>query len=86
MTQLPEVRYQFGDVILDVLNLKLTVSGVQRALEPKSFRLLQFLVENRTRVVPAPQGPRVKLSPGPHVFRARSLLYRPSAALTLAHA
>ena len=52
MTQLPEDGYQFGDVVVDVLNLRLTVSGVVRLLEPKSFRLLQFLVENRRRVVP----------------------------------
>ncbi len=52
MTQLPEDRYRFGDVVLDVLNLKLTVSGAPRSLEPKSFRLLQFLIENRRRVVP----------------------------------
>jgi eukaryotic-like serine/threonine-protein kinase len=52
VTQLPEDGYQFGDVVVDVLNLRLTVSGVVRLLEPKSFRLLQFLVENRRRVVP----------------------------------
>ena len=44
--------YVFGEVRLDVSNLRLTVSGELRPLEPKSFRLLQFLVENRHRVVP----------------------------------
>ncbi|HYL78934.1 MAG TPA: winged helix-turn-helix domain-containing protein [Bryobacteraceae bacterium] len=44
-------RYRFGAVELDVQNLVLTVAGETRPLEPKSFRLLQFLVENRGRVV-----------------------------------
>ena len=48
---LPRDLYQFGDVCLDVLNLRLTVSGEPRALEPKSFRTLQFLIENRHRAV-----------------------------------
>jgi DNA-binding winged helix-turn-helix (wHTH) protein len=52
MTHSPGDRYQFGDVVLDVLNLRLTVSGAPRPLEPKSFHLLQFLIENRNRVVP----------------------------------
>src|SRR5579872_3628312 len=44
--------YQFGNVHVDVSNLRLTVDGEARPLEPKSFRLLQFLIENRHRVVP----------------------------------
>jgi Tol biopolymer transport system component/DNA-binding winged helix-turn-helix (wHTH) protein len=52
MTHLPADRYHFGDVILDVLNLRLTVLGTVRPLEPKSLHLLQFLIENRDRVVP----------------------------------
>lgn len=52
MTQLPQCRYRFGNVELDVSNLRLTVSGEMRPLEPKSFRLVQFLIENRHRVVP----------------------------------
>lgn len=51
MTELPQPAYRFGDVILDSSNLRLTVSGEVRALEPKAFRLLQFLIENRQRVV-----------------------------------
>lgn len=48
----PQSRsYQFGDCALDLLNLRLTVGGEVRTLEPKSFRTLQFLIENRHRVV-----------------------------------
>ncbi len=47
----PRDLYQFGDVSLDVSNLRLTVSGEPRSLEPKSFRTLQFLIENRHRAV-----------------------------------
>jgi Tol biopolymer transport system component/DNA-binding winged helix-turn-helix (wHTH) protein len=45
------VRYRFGDVDLDVQNLRVTVDGQIRPLEPKSCRLLVFLVENRGRTV-----------------------------------
>jgi Tol biopolymer transport system component/DNA-binding winged helix-turn-helix (wHTH) protein len=51
MTELPQPCYRFGDVLLDSSNLRLTVSGEVRTLEPKAFRLLQFLIENRQRVV-----------------------------------
>ena len=44
--------YRFDDVSLDVQNLQLTVHGEIRPLEPKSFRLLEFLIKNRGRVVP----------------------------------
>jgi DNA-binding winged helix-turn-helix (wHTH) protein len=50
--ELPQGVRRFGDVLLDFSNLKLTVNGEVRSLEPKSFRLLQFLIENRHRVVP----------------------------------
>jgi hypothetical protein len=50
--ELPRDVFRFGDAVLDVLNLKLTVAGEVRPLEPKSLRLLKFLVENRHRVVP----------------------------------
>ncbi len=52
MTELPQTCYRFGDVVLDLANLRLNVFGEARSLEPKSFRLLQFLIENRHRVVP----------------------------------
>ena len=42
--------YAFGKARLDVSNVELTVDGQSRPLEPKSFRLLRFLVENRHRV------------------------------------
>jgi TolB-like protein/tetratricopeptide (TPR) repeat protein len=45
-------RYRFDDVELDVQNLRLTVAAEIRSLEPKSFRLLMFLIENRGRTVP----------------------------------
>jgi DNA-binding winged helix-turn-helix (wHTH) protein len=43
--------YRFDDVLVDVANQQVTVGGDERALEPKVFRLLQFLIENRDRVV-----------------------------------
>lgn len=52
MIGLPKPPYRFDRFILDPLNLRLTAEGEIRTLEPKSFRLLQFLVENRHRVVP----------------------------------
>ena len=42
MIELPNQTYCFADVVLDSGNLRLTVSGAVRQLEPKSFRLLQF--------------------------------------------
>jgi DNA-binding winged helix-turn-helix (wHTH) protein len=44
-------HYRFGEVEIDVVNLRVTVSGEIRPLEPKSFRLLQFLVENPHRAL-----------------------------------
>src|ERR1700722_7290262 len=43
--------YRFDDFELDVQNLRLTAGGENCPLEPKSFRLLQFLIENRGRTV-----------------------------------
>jgi len=45
-------RYRFDDFELDVSNRRLIAAGENCPLEPKSFRLLQFLVENRSRTVP----------------------------------
>src|SRR5580704_11044932 len=44
--------YRFDGVEIDVQNLRLTVGPDIRPLEPKSFRLLLFLVENRGRILP----------------------------------
>ena len=51
MIKLPDQPYRFDSVVLDPSNLRLTVSGAVRQLEPKSFRLLQFLIENHGRIV-----------------------------------
>jgi Tol biopolymer transport system component/DNA-binding winged helix-turn-helix (wHTH) protein len=51
MMELPPGSYRFDQFVLDSLNLRLTANGASRPLEPKSFRLLQFLIENRHRVV-----------------------------------
>jgi Tol biopolymer transport system component/DNA-binding winged helix-turn-helix (wHTH) protein len=45
-------HYRFAQVDVDLANLRVTVNGRVRPLEPKSFRLLQFLIENRGRAVP----------------------------------
>ena len=45
------LRYRFDEVEIDVANLRVMVGGEVRALEPKSFRLLVFLVENRGRAL-----------------------------------
>ena len=47
----PVRKYRFQEVEFDPANLLLTVSGELRTLEPKSCRLLAFLLENRDRVV-----------------------------------
>jgi eukaryotic-like serine/threonine-protein kinase len=44
--------YRFENVEIDVQNLRVTVGSEIRPLEPKSFRLLLFLVENPGRVLP----------------------------------
>ena len=44
-------KYCFDDVEIDVSNLRVTVASEIRPLEPKSFRLLLFLVENPGRAL-----------------------------------
>ncbi len=44
--------YRFAEVEIDVQNLTVTVRSENRPLEPKSFRLLLFLVENPGRALP----------------------------------
>ncbi len=44
-------HYRFENVDVDLQNHRVTVGGAVRTLEPKSFRLLQFLIENRRRIV-----------------------------------
>jgi DNA-binding winged helix-turn-helix (wHTH) protein/Tol biopolymer transport system component len=44
--------YRFADVEIDVQNLRVTVGSEIRPLEPKSFRLLLFLIENPGRALP----------------------------------
>jgi DNA-binding response OmpR family regulator len=41
--------YRFDEVEIDPRNLRLTVGSEIRAMEPKSFRLLLYLVENPGR-------------------------------------
>ena len=43
--------YRIENIELDLAMLRLTVDGAIRELEPKAFRLLRFLVENRDRVL-----------------------------------
>jgi len=43
--------FRFDNVEIDVQNLRATVGSEVRPLEPKSFRLLLFLVENPGRVL-----------------------------------
>jgi Tol biopolymer transport system component/DNA-binding winged helix-turn-helix (wHTH) protein len=43
--------FRFGNVEIDVQNLRVTVASEIRPLEPKSFRLLLFLVENPGRAL-----------------------------------
>ncbi len=45
------VSWHFGSVVVDTASFRVSVDGVPRDLEPKSFRLLQFLLENRARAV-----------------------------------
>jgi Tol biopolymer transport system component/DNA-binding winged helix-turn-helix (wHTH) protein len=45
------LQYRFDDVEIDVQNVRVTVGSEVRPLEPKSFRLLLFLVENAGRAV-----------------------------------
>lgn len=43
--------WRFGNVVVDTALHRVLVGGVPQELEPKSFRLLQFLIEHRERVV-----------------------------------
>src|ERR1700688_3291342 len=43
--------YRFNGVEIDAQNLRVTVGSEIRPLEPKSFRLLLFLIENPGRVL-----------------------------------
>jgi len=44
--------YRFDEVRIDSQNLRVTVGSEIRSLEPKSFKLLVFLVENPRRALP----------------------------------
>jgi serine/threonine-protein kinase len=44
--------YRLDNIEIDVQNLRVTVDSEIRPLEPKSFRLLLFLVQNSGRVLP----------------------------------
>lgn len=44
--------YRFDAFVIDPLHFRLTENGEPRPMEPKTFRLLQYLVDNRQRVVP----------------------------------
>jgi TolB-like protein len=43
--------WRFGNVVVDTALHRVLVGGVPQELEPKSFRLLQFLIAHRERVV-----------------------------------
>lgn len=43
--------YEFGDVRVDMRRMVVTVRGAPVALEPKSFDVLRYLIENRDRLV-----------------------------------
>lgn len=43
--------YRFGDYVLDTAKFELRERGVRLSIEPQVLRLLQFLMENRDRVV-----------------------------------
>ncbi|HEY7544081.1 MAG TPA: LpqB family beta-propeller domain-containing protein, partial [Blastocatellia bacterium] len=43
--------YQFDDVLIDCENFRIQKSGETRALTPRAFDVLLFLIENRGRVV-----------------------------------
>jgi Tol biopolymer transport system component/DNA-binding winged helix-turn-helix (wHTH) protein len=44
-------RYRFDEIEIDAQNLRVTVGPEVRPLEPKTFRLLLFLVENPGRIL-----------------------------------
>jgi TolB-like protein len=43
--------WRFGEVVVDTALRRVLVAGVTRDVEPKSFRLLQFLIEHRDHLV-----------------------------------
>jgi DNA-binding winged helix-turn-helix (wHTH) protein len=45
------MRYVFGDCILDTQRYELCRAGVQRALRPKVFQVLAYLLAHRDRLV-----------------------------------
>ena len=51
MTDHTAVSWRFDTVVVNDATFQLIVDGVPRPLEPKSFRLLQYLIENRERAV-----------------------------------
>src|ERR1700740_335198 len=52
MKDMRDRLYRFENVEIDIQNLRVTVGSEIRPLEPKSFRLLLFLVENAGRAIP----------------------------------
>jgi DNA-binding winged helix-turn-helix (wHTH) protein len=47
----PVRAYEFEDVSIDLAGLRVVRGGVVQPLEPKSFKVLRYLIENRDRVV-----------------------------------
>jgi Tol biopolymer transport system component/DNA-binding winged helix-turn-helix (wHTH) protein len=47
----PERIYRFNGVVVDVAAMRACRGTAELSLEPKTFRLLQFLIENRERVL-----------------------------------
>lgn len=47
----PPVSWRFDSVTVEPAAFRVLVNGTAQPLEPKSFRLLQFLIEHRERVV-----------------------------------
>lgn len=45
------MRYRFNDIELDTASMELRANGALISLEPQVFDLLQYLIENRARVV-----------------------------------
>lgn len=51
MTEEKTSNFRFGDVRVERQNFKVFKAGRELSLEPKTFRLLIFLIENRARMV-----------------------------------
>jgi DNA-binding winged helix-turn-helix (wHTH) protein len=43
--------FQFDDVLVDAGNARIRTRGQRVAVEPKAFRLLVYLLENRERLI-----------------------------------